>query len=565
MSSAGALSPPAPALAAWHPALPWVLSLLAGLAGAWAMLPLPVLLGTAPFWDNPRGIVGGSWADMLTASSGYVAFVRDGWRWPLFQVAGLGREGANVLFTDSVPAVALLGRLLFRLTGQVVPLYGVWTLVCIAGMGLACTALVRALGARSPAAALAASAIGVSMPALVGRWGHLALMGQALIPLAFVIYLRLRAAPRLRAGTALVWSLGLCLGALLVHPYLLLMAGGIMVAALLQAATDRRLSWPAAAGVLAALAGAVGTAMWAMGYGASSGAPSDVGFGVYSANLLSLLAPYGGTLPGGGAFALDGTGGQYEGAAFLGFGVLLLVLLGWRGMAASLASAGPRHPWLLLAVTGFSVLAVSNEVYLGGLHLLSVPLPDQALWLLGAVRSSGRFAWVAAYLLAAAAVAAVARRRDGARLLLLAAALQFGGVALLCQGIRAAAGAMPQPVLDRAAWMAALPGAGQLVVDPPFACLPQDESSVPLRKAAVELQWMAAQSAVPTNTLYAARTRPDCVVPPLAERAIVAYLRPVQPPPGLACQAGPLMTVCGPQPLPASLAVVTAEDVPAAP
>lgn len=501
---------------------------------------------------------------MLTASSGYVAFVRDSWRWPLLQVAGLGRDGSNVLFTDCVPAVALVGRLLFQATGRVVPLYGLWSGLCIAGMGLAFTGLVRALGARSLAAAVAASVIGVSMPALIGRWGHLSLMAQALVPLALAIYVRLHAAPRLRAGAVLAWSSGICIGSLLVNPYLFLMVGGITVAAILQAGTDRRLPRWSAAAVLTALAAVTAGAMLALGYGASGGTASDTGFGIYSTNLLSPILPYDFVLPGGAAYTVDGTGGQYEGAAFLGFGALLLIVAGWRSLAGYLTQAARRHPWLLTVTTGFLLLAVSNEVYLGSVHLLSIPLPKSVLWAAGIFRSSGRFAWVATYLVTALAIAAAAQRKQSGLVLLLAAAIQCVAVMPLRQRVRESAAGMPEPVLDRAAWLSVLPGADQLVVDPPFGCLPKEPSSLPLITAAVELQLMASQTGVPTNTVYASRTAPDCTVPVLNSRSLVAYLRPVVARPELTCRAGLLMTVCSasPQALPASLATITPDDKP---
>lgn len=562
MSIAGATSLIAPAALTRHPALPWLLSLLVGAAGALALFPVPVLLGTAPYWDNPRGIVGGSWADMAQASSGYAAYVRDEWRWPLFQAAGLGRNGVGIMFTDSVPVVALLGRLLFLATGRVVPLYGLWSLLCVVGMGLACTGLVRALGARSLGTAVAASVIGVSMPALLARWGHLALMAQGIVPLALAVHVRLRTLPRLRTGTVLGPALTLCLGSLLVHPYLLMMSCGIMAATILQAGTDRRLPWRAAAGVLAVLAAALGAAMLAMGYGTSAGASSDKGFGVFSANLMSPFLPYQGVLPGGTGFAMDGTGGQYEGAAFLGAGVLLLMLCAGRGLLAFLARGVRRDPWLLAVITAFTALAVSNEVYAGGIHLFSIPLPDEVQWAGGVVRASGRFAWVATYLMAALAIAAAARLSCGKTFLLSAAALQWVSAEPLRLVVRGNVAAMPQPLLDRAAWQSALAGADQLVVDPPFACLPDGPSKMRMMMVAAELQLLAAQAAVPTNTLYAARTAPDCMVPPQTPRSLVAYLRPAAPSPGLTCRAGPIMMVCGAvsQELPPSLVNVELEE-----
>jgi len=292
-----------------------------------------------------------------------------------------------------------------------------------------------------------------------------------------------------------------------------------------------------------------------------------MGFGIYSANLLSPFLPYDVVLPSGAAYAMDGTGGQYEGAAFVGFGVLLLMIVGWRSLAEYMAQGARRHPWLLSVVTGFLVLAISNEVYLGSVHLLSIPLPKSVLWAAGIFRSSGRFAWLAMYLIAALAIAAAAQRKQSGLILLLAAMIQCITVMPLRQKAWASAAGMPETVLDRAAWMSVLPGADQLVVDPPFGCLPKEASSLPLIKAALELQLMASQAGVPTNTLYASRTAPDCTVPRLNSRSLVAYLRPVMTRPDLTCWAGPLMTVCSALPLvlPASLVNITLEAERASP
>lgn len=550
MTAASLSASPAASLAR-HPALPWLLSLLIAAAGTLAVFPLPVLLGTAPFWENPHGIAGESWGDMLQATSGYGAFVRDAWRWPLFDVAGLGPHGANIIFTDSVPGVALLGRLLFRVTGQAVPLYGLWSGLCVGGMALAFTGLVRALGGRGCAAATMAAAAGASMPALLARWGHIALMGQALVPLALLAYVRLRAAPRLHPGRVFCLLAALCVGSLLVHPYLMLMAAGIAGAAVLQAGTDRRLPRWHAALVLAALAAAGAGAMWAMGYGRPGSAASDVGYGRYSANLLSLVLPYSGAAPGLDAFTVDGTGGQYEGMAFLGAGVLILAMLARRGLAATLRAGPRRHPWLLAFVAACAVFAVSNQVYAGPWHLGDVPLPDGALRVAGLLRAGGRFIWVPACLLSALAIAAAARRRDAVFMLLLAAAVQWMGATTWRRAIGDSVAARPPSVLDHAAWQAALRGADALVVDPPFACIPDGPLGERRKMAAIELQLLAVQARVPTNTIYAARILPDCTVPLPGPRTLLVRLRPPAPEGDLAvasampCAAGPLAGVCG--------------------
>ena len=535
-------------------ARPWLLSLAVGLATILSVFPIPVLLGTAPFWDNPRGIVGGSVVDMAAAQSGYYAYVHDTWRWPLFLAAGLGPDGVNVLFTDSVPIVALLGRLLYSWTGHVVPLYGYWSGLCIGGMALASTGLIRALGVRSPTAAAAAAVVGVSMPAFLARWGHLSLMAQALIPLALVMYFRMSRAARLRTGAVLGQCLALSLVSLLIHPYLYLMVTGIAAAAVLQAGTDRRLPRLQAVAVLSAMATATVCTMVAVGYGGSAVSASDEGFGVYSANLLSLLVPYSGDLLGHVSYTIDGTGGQYEGMAFLGAGVLILAMLGRREIRPAMTAARRRHPWLLAFVAGCMTIAVSDQVYVGTVHVLSVPLPSPVAWAAGVVRASGRFVWVAMYLLAALAIAAAARRRDATLILSLAAAVQWAGAAPLRHAIHDKVAGRPVSALDRAAWQAVLPGVDQLVAEPPVACLPEGPWWTRRMVTAVHLQLLAAEAGVPTNTLYAARTAPDCRVPPLTPRSILVRLDSAPPVAGLNCIRKPIGSVCSAGLGPAELA-----------
>ena len=541
-----AAAPPAacrrPAQASLHAAIPWLLSLAIGVAGTLALFPVPMLLGTSPFWTLPRGIVSGSWADMEIALSGYDIFVRGAWGWPLFHIAGLGSAaGTQAIFTDSTPIVALLGRLLFRVTGQVVPLFGAWSGLCMVGMALASTALVQALGARGACAAAAAAAIGVSMPALLARWGHLSLMAQALLPLAFLFYVRLHRAARPRV--VLGRAAALCLGALLVHPYLFLMVSGIVAAGVAQAGTDRRLR--GAAWVLVALAALLGGAVAAMGYLSGDGPVTDTGFGDYSMNLVSPFLPQlSGVFPDGLPRILDGTGGQYEGFAYLGAGLLLL-LAGLPVLARP--ALARRHPWLLAVVAGFTVLALSNRVMFGRFAVLEAPLPEWAMHAAGVVRSSGRFAWPEVYLLAALAVAMMARWRWSPAVLLLAAGLQWVDASPLRRMVGASVAGPGAAVLDLAAWEAVLPGLDQVVVDPPASCLPRIPGPEWRRQVAVQIQFMAAQAGVPTNTLAAARVRPDCATPPLTPRSLLVRLNPEAWSPaetGLTCRRNSLMAVC---------------------
>ena len=182
----------AEALAANRP-LPLLLafSLLAACLWCAWLLDTGFVLGTSAFWQNPHGIVGKGWADMPQALAGYVFFQHDTWHIPLFQVAKLGTpEGTNIIFTDSIPWLALAGRVLFQVTGLPANLFGLWTVGCFAASAMTMTALAAALGQRNLAAAAMATTAGVCMPALLARWGHTSLMAQFEVPLALVFYIR---------------------------------------------------------------------------------------------------------------------------------------------------------------------------------------------------------------------------------------------------------------------------------------------------------------------------------------------------------------------------------------
>ena len=135
--------------------------------------------------------------------------------------------------------MAICGRLLYRVTGHVVNLYGAWTGLCFIGSALAMTGLVVTLRQRGLAPALAATVCGLCMPALLARWGHMSLMAQWEIPLAFIIYFQARSAPR---GFGLVAAaLLLAVVTLWTHAYLFAMVIGILVVTLAQTVIDRRL------------------------------------------------------------------------------------------------------------------------------------------------------------------------------------------------------------------------------------------------------------------------------------------------------------------------------------
>ena len=292
----------------------------------------------------------------------------------------------------------------------------------------------------------------------------------------------------------------------------------------------------------------LGAAIMAMGYLGDGNAVSDLGFGIFSANLLSPVRPQlSGLIPGALPRMVDSTGGQYEGFVYLGAGLLFLALFSYAALRNSFLPRARRHPCLLAVMLSFTALAVSNRVYFGAYHVVTIPMPDALLELAGTVRASGRFAWPGLYAFAALAVASAARRSHAAGpLLLLAAGLQWADAEPLRRMVGVSVSSPSKGVLDTAAWRLALQKVDLVLVDPPFACLPDAPDREWQAEAAIQIQLMAAQAGAATNTLYASRTKPNCDQPPLTARGLLVRLNPAGAIPALPCQSDEQMTVCSP-------------------
>ncbi len=94
-----------------------------GAVVALAIFPYDMLLGGGAYWDHVVG-------DNSVGVTGFYAFSHDEWRWPLLYTRLINYpDGANIYYTDAVPAMAIIGKLIYKLTGFLVPYMGVWILI----------------------------------------------------------------------------------------------------------------------------------------------------------------------------------------------------------------------------------------------------------------------------------------------------------------------------------------------------------------------------------------------------------------------------------------------------
>lgn len=474
-----------------------------GLGFALWLFGIPFIIGTSKYWAT----IG---QDQAQALIGWIAYRQDVWRLPLFDVHTLAYPvGTNLVFTDSIPLLALPAKL----AGSVLPpgfqYFGYWLVLCYVLQAIGSVALLRAAGERSILATLSAAGFGLTTLIFLRRFPHFSLSAQFLILFTIAAYLMARKQPE--AARWQRWLVGLPVVALLVHPYLAAMCGVLAGVGLLDIALrNRRRIQPALTGVLGLVAGG---AIVVLCYGVTHGSGlAEAGFGYYSLNLLGPVVPQiSGLLPKQPG-VLDATGGQgFEGFAYLGSGVLVLAVVAVLHAKPTLRSWMIKYWRMSLALAILTLFAVSNVITAGPLTLVVLPLPHVEVvdWLTGVFRSSGRFFWPAAAVIVLLGVAATMRRFKSVPLILLllgALALQAVDARLLIGEVRSVVRTPKIEALDSQLWSRLIGETSLVRVEPPHACL-RDPTVI---EVSYEIQRISATLARPVTTVGAARTAAKC-------------------------------------------------------
>ena len=451
----------------------WQLLVLAGAVGVvWAasLFDWSFITGRHAFWQFPQGTIGGSEADMAGVLVGYVYYTQSPWHLPLFYVSALGTPaGTNVIFMDVVPVVALIGKLIHSVTGATVNLYGGYLFLCFIFPGIMMTLVLIAARIHYALAAVIGAIFANTMPALLWRWGHIALGSHYLLIGALALYLFSLKKPA-RRSVAIVW-IGYLILASLINTYLFVMVGVVWVCAVTQRCLSRLSTTREALGV-GALTVALLTTVFTLCGQFDGGPPFGGGYGHFSMNLLSPIVPQNsGLFPWeGGVIDADY---QYEGFNYFGFGVLLASLLLLPAEAGWLRRNLRRHRSLLVAFAALTAFAISHRIFAGQRLLVELPLPRYVISGLGIFRSSGRFFWLISYAQTAVVIVLGFRRAQPVMPLCLAVAavLQLFDVQPLREQILASVAAGPGPEeFDRGAVARLIAQARRVEIVPSFQC-----------------------------------------------------------------------------------------------
>jgi len=390
---------------------------------AWGLLAFILTVG--PIALNPARVEWLSLGDPLQHYAGWVFYREGPWTFPLGLNPNYGMTShSSIVFTDSLPLLAIFFKLFSAVLPQPFQYFGLWTLVCFILQAYFAWKLLR-LVTTSYWLLFMGLGFFVFSPILLWRMGiNSSLAGQFLILAA--LYFNFRQEPISSLRFFSNW-LCLLLVAALVHFYLLTMVAFLWLANScnvnhLQGNKNDgyRIFFKTTLLQIGLIGICVFLVCWQAGYFVMGSAVSGGNYGIGSANLLgffdakgwSWILPSIGDMKTGKELYLD-WGRNFEGFNYLGLGSCLLFLialpLGLRDRKHIQNQVRQYWP-LLIAIFVMALIALSNEVRFGPWLSLTIPMPDRFKLFLGLWRSSARLMWPLYYLMLFASITLIIQR-----------------------------------------------------------------------------------------------------------------------------------------------------------
>jgi hypothetical protein len=462
--------------------------------GAALAIGLIAALITLPPWALRGGLPPGApyAADAGNQILAQRYFLTQPWHWNTLHIDRLMQPwGVNLAHTDGIPLAALIAKALRPLLPPFDQVGTLWLALCWLCQPAAAVFALRATGERRLLPSLCVALIAASMPTFLARLRHPSMSAHFLLLILLGCYFH-----AVKGARVALWAgCGVAAMLLLVHPYLLFMGMALPAAAFATLWFRHDPRWREAAGALAITTAAI--ALFTHCLGLADGGSVGI-YGYHTLNLAGFIYPArSGLFPGFPIAAVDATGGQGEGYAYLGAGLLLVLALDTL-RPRLLWAAIIRHAGLALACAMLLLLALSHRVFL--FHIMVFHL-HTATGLLDSFRASGRFVWVPTYVLLVGGVALLIRGRPKIAMgvLPVAACLAVWDGSAIWAHDRAFL-ATPAPwYFDAGRMRTLLREHDELTILPPAGCIKGFDMGV------VQPLYLASETGMATSTMYIGR------------------------------------------------------------
>ncbi|MCX6778932.1 MAG: DUF6311 domain-containing protein [Candidatus Magasanikbacteria bacterium] len=349
------------------------------------------------FWPQNIDWILADGSDTSQLQLGWEFFRNSAWVWPWGIIKNLNYPaGISVLYTDSLPLLAIFFKLWRNILPANFQYIGLWMFISFILQGVYGFLLMRLIK-KDTLLNILGSLFFIFSPIVWQRIaGHAPLVSHFVV--LATLYICLSRKPILRAYH---WGF-ILITALFTHPYLFFMiAPWWLVEQIRLYKLTSKIKWWVSNLIILSLLGALSfiIGMWTQGEGGAGG------FGEFSMNLNSLFNSMGWSkiMPEWPIAQF-----QFEGFNYLGLGVLLLGVFScyffvFKKRQFFLSVLKRFWPFLLVSVF-LTILALSNKVYFNAHLIFSYPLPKFIENIFSITRSSGRMFWPVYYLLVFAAL-----------------------------------------------------------------------------------------------------------------------------------------------------------------
>ena len=318
------------------------------------------------------------------------------WGFPLGVFTGYSYpETVSIGLTGAIPLFAVPFKLISGILPNTFQYFGIWLLMCYILQAVFGYKLLQAIGVKDKINLMLGACFMVLSYSMLDRIAHMNLCAHWQILAGLYLYFGEK-----NPNKAL-WKHGLLIMASVwTHPYLIIFTMTISWAHFLRFWLENKLTM--LKGLLFILGSFVFTfTAWILigNHVLDSSQAVGEGFGIFSANLNTFWTPKtsGPIMPAHPRYYET----QFEGVAYMGIGVLLVVLfipyLSWK---YKFSWKLDKSKWAILALAiCLFILALSNQVTFNEYLILYYKLPNFIMEKLGILRASGRYVWLLHYLL----------------------------------------------------------------------------------------------------------------------------------------------------------------------
>ena len=351
-------------------------------------------------FNNVDWLLGG--ADTSNSQNAWTFFKNDKWYFPLAKNPNYGLEiGTSVIFTDSIPILALLFKLFKNFLGENFQYFSLWIFLCFF-LQLLISFLILEKITKNFHFSFLSSVFFVLSPIFLYRLGmHLALGGQWIILFAYYINLCIE------KEKAKIYWICLIVFSSCVHAYFTAMLFVIYSCNVLSEFIETKRIKKAIIDIFIPALILI-LFMYLLGYFDNSIINSvSIGYGIFGLDLFGIFDPSTETSQLNWSYFIDDIPGtSIEGFNYFGVGGLILIFTSIIFFLFNSAKDKNyflyfflRNKTYLLILFVFSFWAITTNIHYKGELLLSLPIHKYLFGVLSIFGATGRFFWPVYYLL----------------------------------------------------------------------------------------------------------------------------------------------------------------------